>query len=246
MPRRNAVGITTRRVISSGTCKLKLSQIWCPSASLQRDRAFPGSINLDQWNRRFKDAHFEASNPVPSLQIAGAPAFNIEFDFVCRSLVKRLRRYTTQEACGCWNRDLLDDFRVDSRFITSAEQVNVAAPRRCDQNVVSDGLSIVNAEIEFAVPLSVDFRFQSLDGPRGYSSAPSRFSIHVIDSERSDVASFRCGLREPAGAFWYPHPSDQFPLVFAKNRTGWAFFNAKKYGGVSLAEWIANRASGRG
>jgi hypothetical protein len=107
-------------------------------------------------------------------------------------------------------------------------------------------LSIVSAEIEFAVSLSVDFRFPSLDGPRGYSSAPSRFSIHVIDSQRSYVASFRCGLREPAGAFWYPHPSDQFSLGFPKNRTGWAFFYPKKYGSVSLAEWIANRASGRG
>lgn len=83
MPRRNAVGIATWRVISSGTCKLKLSHIWCPSACLHRGRAFPGSINLDQWNRRFKDARVESSNPVPSFQIAGAPAFNIEFDSVC-------------------------------------------------------------------------------------------------------------------------------------------------------------------
>ena len=182
-----------------------------------------------------------------SFPVHGVPAFNSEFDFVCRSIMERLRRYTTQEACGRWNADLLDDFRADSEFMAAAEQIHVAAAQRCEQSVAPDGLSIVGAQFELAVSLSVDFRFHSLDGPCGHASAPSRLSVNVIkDSDRSFVASFGCGLREPAGAFWYPNPSEQFPLHVPEDPAGWAFFHRKKYGVVSLTDWIEDRTNGRG
>ncbi len=184
---------------------------------------------------------------VPPVQI-GDSAFNLRFDSVFRSVKDRLRRYDSAGACGQWNAALIEDFRSDSGFVRSADELfrEVVSRHTNGECSVSDGLSLETTMIDLGTSIELYFRLHFLDAPNGCGMAPAKFSV-ATDATHYDrmLATLRCGLREPEGDFWYPD-SGRFGNVVMPEDYEWAYTHTRTYGLPTISSWTGRRTRKRG
>jgi hypothetical protein len=178
----------------------------------------------------------------------GDSAFNLKFDSVVRAVRDRLRRYDSAEACGKWNATLYEDFRSDTRFIYTLDEIfsDVVGRYTNGDCIVSDGLAFETVKIILGRAIDLCVRLDFLDGPHGYGMAPAKFSV-ANDNTRDNciVATLCCGLREPDGDFWYPKGSRNHNVVMPDDY-GWAYTYTRTYGPPTISCWIERRTQERG
>ncbi len=178
----------------------------------------------------------------------GDSAFNLKFDFIFRSANDRLRHYDSARACGQWNATLIEDFRSDSEFIHTADELfgEVVDQHTNGGCIASDGLSLEAVMIDLGTSLDLYFRLHFLDAPNGYGIAPARFSV-ATDTTRVDctLAALCCGLREPDGDFWYP-TTTRMPNVVMPKDYDWACRHTRVYGPLTISSWIDRQRRKRG
>lgn len=149
----------------------------------------------------------------------GGPTFNLDFDFIFRSVADRSRRYDCADACVKWNSTLVDDFRSDSEFIRKTDKLftTIVAQQTDNECTTSDGLTLQAVTIDFGTSIALHFLLNFLDGPNGYGMAPARLSL-VNESARGDRTrrTLCCGLSGRDGNFWYPN-ARRIPNVVMPN-----------------------------
>ncbi|TWU51545.1 hypothetical protein [Rubripirellula reticaptiva] len=160
----------------------------------------------------------------------------------------RLRHYDSASACGQWNATLIEDFRFDSKFIRTVDELfgEVVAQHTNGECIASDGLSLETVVIDLGTSLDLYFWLHFLDAPSGYGIAPAKISISS-DPTRADgsLAAVCCGLREPEGNFWYP-TTKRTPRVVMPNDYDWAYSHVRAYGPPTISSWIDRRDRKRG
>ena len=173
----------------------------------------------------------------------GETTFILKFDSIFRSANDRLRYCDSVAACGQWNATLIDDFRCDSEFIRTADELfdEVVGQNTNGECITSDGLSLETARIDLGNSIELYFRLHYLEAPNGYGIAPAKFSV-ATDTTRHDcsIGTLCCGLREPDGNFWYP-PTSQMPNVVIPDDYDWAYSQTRVYGEPTISSWIDRR-----
>lgn len=149
--------------------------------------------------------------------------------------------------CGRWNSAIIGDLQSDPKFLPIAEKLHDDVVRQslCGRCVASDGLSIVGVSIDIGISIVVDFRLHYLDGPGGFSFAPSRFAVELTERNYNlALASFGCGLSEPDGDFWYTASrKDCDYMIPTSDYDRWAFYRSKPFGDSSLSSWVVTRSN---
>jgi hypothetical protein len=170
----------------------------------------------------------------------GVFTFNIKFDFVFRSIADRMRRYDSVDACGKCNVILFNDFRSDSDFLRSVDELfsEVVHQFTNGECITSDGLSLETVNIVLGTTIDLRFLLHFLDSPHGYGMAPAKFSV-AADTNRHDcmLAKLYCGLREPDGEFWY-RSTKRRPTVAMPDDYDWAYSQTRNYGPQTISSWI--------
>jgi hypothetical protein len=186
--------------------------------------------------------------PPSFLDFIGGIAFNIKFDFVFRSITDRLRRYHSADACGKCTATLFDDFRSDSDFLRTLDELfsEVVGQYTNGECITSDGLSLEHVEIFLGTAINLSFQLHFLDAPHGYGMAPAKFSV-ATDTTRDDCmhAKLYCGLRDPDGEFWYPS-TKRLQTVAMSDDYNWAYSQTRTYGPPTISSWIDRRILERG
>ncbi|MCA9192989.1 MAG: hypothetical protein KDB03_14535 [Planctomycetales bacterium] len=174
--------------------------------------------------------------------------FNLKFDFVFRSVNDRLRHYDSASACGQRYAILIEDFRSDSKFIRTVDELfrEVVAQYTSGECIVSDGVSLETVVIDLGTSLDLYFRLYFLDAPNGYGIAPAKFSV-ASDTTRENcmLATLCCGMREPDGNFWYP-TTRRMPNVVMPDDNDWAYSHTFVYGPPTISSWIGRQTRKRG
>ena len=160
----------------------------------------------------------------------------------------RLRRYDSVGACGQGNATLIDDFRSDSEFVRTVDELfrRVVAQHTHSEFITSDGLSLEAVSIDLGLSLDLYFRLHFLDAPNGYGIAPAKYSV-ASDTTGDDsmLAELCCGLCESEGQFWYP-TTKRMPNVVMPADYDWSYRTTRVYGPPKIASWIDRRDRKRG
>ena len=155
-------------------------------------------------------------------------------------MLERLHRFDTEEVCWRWNAVLHGSFSSDAKFFSAMDALNAHAAMHCGHCIVSDGLQLATVRIVHEQSLTVDLRINSLTGPGGFSSAPSRFTVAWDhNSEGCAVAHFGCGICGTNGNFWYPRSLKRAAQWVPEDYTDWAYHCDKHYNGSTISSWIA-------
>ena len=211
----------------------------------------------EQWNtpegsivRFWSEDFFYSPRGIPgrSPNQNGDPTFNLKFDFIYRSTIDRLLRFDTTAACGQWNSHLIEDFRTDLRFVSTANDLfsEVVAEHSNGKCIASDGSLLETVIIDLGVSISLCFRLSFLDAPNGCRDAPARFFVakDLIQNGYSR-ATLSCGLSGPETDFWYPG-NGRMTSVLLPDDYHWAYHRTRIYGPPTISSWIQRRANERG
>ena len=159
-----------------------------------------------------------------------------------------MRRYDSAGACGKWNVTLIDDFRSDSDFLRTIDELfsEVVGQYTNGECITSDGLTLETVKFVLGTAIDLCFRLHFLDAPHGYGMAPAKFSV-AADTTRDDcmLAKLYCGLRDPDGEFWYPS-TKRLPTVALPDDYDWAYSQTRTYGPRTISSWIDRRTQKRG
>ena len=165
--------------------------------------------------------------------------FNREFNFVCRSMLQRLERFDTEDACGRWNSLLQSSVTSDAKLFLAMDILNEHAAKQCGQFLVPDGLLVMAIRIALCESLTIDFLINSLSGPNGFSNAPARFEVTVArDAGHIATARFRCGVGDSEGAFWYANTMKRSVMWVSDDYDAWAFERTKHFTKPTIAAWL--------
>lgn len=169
----------------------------------------------------------------------GDRVFNRRFNFLFRSTNDRLRRFDSTDACGRWNATLVDDFRSDSEFIRTADELffDVTNQVTPGERIASDGLLLESVVIDIGNSIDLFFRLNFLIAPNGNGVAPAKFSFAADTAhDGCRVATLACGLREPDGRFWFPRSTRALNIVLPDDYA-WAYSRTRAYDPPTIASW---------